>query len=296
MYVLVLVYANPSEHSMHGTLGMLIEPTKEWLSTQLERIALYKKMKEEDQQLAYIDYWCNDYPVLDLYGEEKEWLEEVSDNLESKQWIEIPKWQADEIYASENSIRTDVNRIIVASDQIHIAFLGKHSDLRYQTESFSEHSMQAWFNQMLTQEHILRGYLEAVLWAETDGDDPLDSKYEIEHITKDSIKQAKYDIYAFMKKALDLFTYEELKDPDQIGHDLHLTRHGHGSGFWDGDYKNGEDLTKICEKMGSVNVLLREERFTSSPVSRDSKEVIVWKDTYILTASLLTGLVTPRRK
>jgi hypothetical protein len=34
---------------------------------------------------------------------------------------------------------------------------------------------------------------------------------------------------------------------EQIGHDLWLTRCGHGAGFWDRNLPNGDKLTEICE-------------------------------------------------
>ncbi len=33
---------------------------------------------------------------------------------------------------------------------------------------------------------------------------------------------------------------------DQLQHDFILTVNGHGAGFWDGDWKSGDALTKIC--------------------------------------------------
>jgi hypothetical protein len=39
-------------------------------------------------------------------------------------------------------------------------------------------------------------------------------------------------------------------EADTIEHDFFLTRNGHGAGFWDGDYKNGEKLTEIAKSFG----------------------------------------------
>ena len=112
----------------------------------------------------------------------------------------------------------------------------------------------------MDQDNVLRGYLTAILWSEMDNnDDPLDSNYEISDITEESIEKAKSDIKAFVEKAKELFTEDELNDPDQIGHDLHLTRQGHGSGFWDGDYVKGDEITKITDKMGSVEVYVGDD-------------------------------------
>jgi len=103
-------------------------------------------------------------------------------------------------------------------------------------------------------EEILKGYLVAMLWSETgsenDDYEHLDEKFNVDDIDKDSVRVALNDIIAFMDKARDIFTEAELSDLEQIGHDLLLTRNHHGAGFWDGDYTNGEPLTKLCEEMG----------------------------------------------
>jgi hypothetical protein len=43
---------------------------------------------------------------------------------------------------------------------------------------------------------------------------------------------------------------EETQDLSQIAHDFILTVNGDGAGFWDGDYNNGDKLTKECEGIG----------------------------------------------
>ena len=54
--------------------------------------------------------------------------------------------------------------------------------------------------------------------------------------------------------------FEELS-PDKVGHDLWLTRNGHGAGFWDGDYADdvGEALTKISEAMGEIDLYVGDD-------------------------------------
>lgn len=41
--------------------------------------------------------------------------------------------------------------------------------------------------------------------------------------------------------------------PEEVGHDLQLTRNSHGGGFWDGGYGSaGSALTEIAESLGPV--------------------------------------------
>ena len=51
--------------------------------------------------------------------------------------------------------------------------------------------------------------------------------------------------------------YSHLWDDDkQAGHDFHLTRNGHGAGFWDGDYpEHGDKLTEACEPYGTFELV-----------------------------------------
>ena len=88
---------------------------------------------------------------------------------------------------------------------------------------------------------ILKGYLEALLWAESDGEDPLDKNYSIDDLSSELVEKSKKDIEKFVaaveKDGVDLSAHS----PEQIGHDLLLTRNYHGAGFWDGDYEEPDE-------------------------------------------------------
>jgi hypothetical protein len=67
-------------------------------------------------------------------------------------------------------------------------------------------------------------------------------------------EEARADIVKFMSEAeqyLDGITDES------IGHDIWLTRNGHGAGFWDRGYYTpevGEKLTEIAKSLGTKNL------------------------------------------
>ena len=107
---------------------------------------------------------------------------------------------------------------------------------------------------------ILDGYLKAALWAETDdNDDPLEDNYTARDIDSGSISKAKRDIKKFVQMAGDLLMVDG-NDEEQIGHDLWLTRNGHGAGFWDGDYPEaGDELTKLCERLGEKYIYVGDD-------------------------------------
>lgn len=91
---------------------------------------------------------------------------------------------------------------------------------------------------------ILEAYLEAALWTEEEEIGPA----SISDISDESKEKANQDVLEFMSKAGSLL---DGIDPEQVGHDLWLTRNGHGAGFWDrglGDV--GESLSEIAREMG----------------------------------------------
>jgi len=96
--------------------------------------------------------------------------------------------------------------------------------------------------------NTINGYLEAALWTEEDELGP-------SNIESDVSFEAKVDAYTDIKKfkqlAGELIAQSGLDD-EQIGHDLWLTRNGHGTGFWDrGLGEIGDKLADIARGMGS---------------------------------------------
>lgn len=95
---------------------------------------------------------------------------------------------------------------------------------------------------------ILEAYLEAALWTEEE---------QVGHATiydfsDEDRQKANQDVLLFIQKAGSLIDNIE---PEQIGHDLWLTRNGHGAGFWDrGLGEVGDKLTEIAKSMGSKDL------------------------------------------
>ena len=110
---------------------------------------------------------------------------------------------------------------------------------------------------------ILTGYLAAALWSSTVGDEstPMDDNYSADDVSEETVRHAAHDIKRFTTmcaaRGIDLDTVAETQTHglEHIGHDLWLTRNGHGCGFWDGDYpEHGDTLTAICKELGEVNL------------------------------------------
>ena len=119
-------------------------------------------------------------------------------------------------------------------------------------------------------------YLETALWSSHDWDDMDDSdnpthfdeNYCVADFTDEAADIARKECEYFVHllecyNPLDCNLLEqalEFGDYEQLGHDLWLTRNGHGCGFWDGDYgdKLGRKLTDECKPYGGQHVLIDE--------------------------------------
>ena len=103
---------------------------------------------------------------------------------------------------------------------------------------------------------FLNGYIEAMLGTELDdNDDPLDRNYSVEDIDPKCYGRAQIDCMAFLFEAAWMIRQERRLDYrwtnfEMAGHDLLLTRNGHGAGFWEeADWPAyGDSLDKLCEK------------------------------------------------
>lgn len=117
---------------------------------------------------------------------------------------------------------------------------------------------------------IVRGYLECALWASTDEHgEPLDAVFGIDDFADEAIELASTVCALFIaENADDCIAYrdERAHDPSQgtvdayLGHDLWLTRNGHGAGFWDrGLGALGNRLTDAAHGLGSCDCYVGDD-------------------------------------
>lgn len=101
----------------------------------------------------------------------------------------------------------------------------------------------------------LEAYIEAALWSTNDEDEePLDSNYGSDDISKETLDSMRRDVTNFIKENIELIN-ESGQDDGQIGHDFWLTRNGHGVGFWDrGLGEVGDRLTEATKEFGEYNL------------------------------------------
>lgn len=71
-----------------------------------------------------------------------------------------------------------------------------------------------------------------------------------------TIAKNQYDCIRFYHEAISEIDKCDDNMLTQAGHDFWLTRNRHGSGFWDGDWPKriGDELTRIAESFGEVDL------------------------------------------
>ena len=95
------------------------------------------------------------------------------------------------------------------------------------------------------QKAVADAYFAAVFF--TDSGEPSDPLTGEEEISDEAREQVTAEIDQFLSKAGDLV---DGWTAEQIGHNLWLDRNGHGTGFWDRDLPNGNELSNIAKEMG----------------------------------------------
>lgn len=113
---------------------------------------------------------------------------------------------------------------------------------------------------------ILENYLDSLLqdfqlsereYAERDEDE----LEQIEDLTiYDFSDKAKFDSMLDIKKFLRMAGVEAVTEAindrglEQLGHDIYLTRNGHGAGFFDHSYNHEKELMDAAQKLGNVYI------------------------------------------
>lgn len=116
-------------------------------------------------------------------------------------------------------------------------------------------------------------YVACALWSSTDnstppGGDPLNQNYAVTDLAAEAVKRIKADCRRFQKahaglltEAYSRYTVTDGSSPEEYaGHDLWLTRNGHGCGFWDRDLgRIGERLTDAAKGMGTCDIYVGDD-------------------------------------
>lgn len=102
-------------------------------------------------------------------------------------------------------------------------------------------------------------YVRAALWSTNDettpsGGVPLDQNYGPEDIAPETAEKMRADCVDFYAR----FVFDS---DDMAGHDFWLTRNGHGSGFWDGDWSEPEATryTEAAKSFGEYSLYVGDD-------------------------------------
>lgn len=104
---------------------------------------------------------------------------------------------------------------------------------------------------------MVTAYLVCALWSSvTEKDTPFDQDHDVDDFDEATVKEATEECEKFKRDAVHLI--EEWSD-EELGHDLWLTRNGHGAGFWCRGRSNGEELTKMAKDLGEAYCWERDD-------------------------------------
>lgn len=106
---------------------------------------------------------------------------------------------------------------------------------------------------------FIAGYLRAAIFTGShypdpenmDDSRPMDSVHTIDDIPREIRKELETDCMDFLNSC----AFMMVENPERAGMDFHLTRNGHGAGFWDGNWPEfGGDLTDRSRPYGSAEI------------------------------------------
>jgi hypothetical protein len=111
-----------------------------------------------------------------------------------------------------------------------------------------------------------RAYLECLLWASSDqsndqGGTPLDQLYNLSDLSSDVLAHAVESCATFRQCAEGIGLLDLVDaDPSRAGHDLWLSRNGHGAGFFDGDWgEHGDALQELARGMKEIDAYVGDD-------------------------------------
>lgn len=141
---------------------------------------------------------------------------------------------------------------VSADGNVYYEYRENHSDVN-RTKKFSKGGK-------ISEDRInevLDNYMIAALWSSTDmdTDEPLDANYSVSDIAPATRERMYKDVKMFIEDNYDTIEASGSTD-EQLGHDLWLTRNGHGAGFFDRGYDKDveEKLENAAREMKSVDL------------------------------------------
>jgi hypothetical protein len=109
-------------------------------------------------------------------------------------------------------------------------------------------------------DNILKHYVIAALWSSTDdSDEALDANYSFDDVDSDTLTRMRVDIAKFITENDEAIKESGTTD-EQLGHDLWLSRNGHGAGFFDRGYGDvGDKLQDAARAMKGTDLYVGDD-------------------------------------
>lgn len=112
-------------------------------------------------------------------------------------------------------------------------------------------------NEMAELDSAVKAYLECALWSSVDIEtgEPFDYVHTTDDVADATVMAAIATIAQFYADNRNDIRTAGIT-PDALGHDVWLTRNGHGAGFWDRGYgEPGRRLTYAAHLLGECDVV-----------------------------------------
>lgn len=106
---------------------------------------------------------------------------------------------------------------------------------------------------------FINGYTECALWSSvTEDGEPMDRDHGMDDLTNRARDAFRDDCAKFVEENW-VFLLDAPRNAEECGHDLWLSRNGHGSGFWDRDMGEvGEALHNAAKSMGECSLYVTD--------------------------------------
>ena len=160
--------------------------------------------------------------------------------------------------------------------------------MRFNTLGVMKHSRQPGDGEMAETntetdpeglDEFLAAYVEAALWSSTDDEgEPLDRNHDESDLAPETLARMRADCIEFLNHRLGsrlIAVADRLEAEGRwslparadcsvmayAGHDLWLTRNGHGCGYFDGEWPRGigEGLDKLSKRLGTFDLYLGDD-------------------------------------
>lgn len=101
-------------------------------------------------------------------------------------------------------------------------------------------------------------YIECALWSSGDDEHESFDVFDFDDLAPEALEQAILGCQQFASTYADEIA---TRSDSAAGHDLWLTRNGHGAGFWDGDWPEpaATILDRAAKALGETNLYLGDD-------------------------------------